>query len=55
MQNFVLPGLMLDEFKLLRRDPRNRLGLLFGGGMQMATSGHASYNHGWVFTACMNF
>lgn len=54
VQNFLLPGLMLDEFRL-SHDPANRLGLLFGGGMQIATSRYHSYNHGLVFTARLNF
>lgn len=53
-QNFVTPGLMLSKFKL-ERDPRNRLALVFGGGMQIATTQFHSYNHGLVLTARMLF
>jgi len=53
-QNFVTPGLMLSKFKL-ERDPRNRLALMFGGGMQIATTQFHTYNHGLVLTARMLF
>lgn len=53
--NYLLPGLMLDEFKLEPHHRKNRLGLLFGGGMQMATTRHPSYNHALVFAARLNF
>lgn len=55
MQNFLLPGLMLDSFKLVRHDPQNRLALLFGAGVQIATSHYHGYNHGLIITARMNF
>jgi hypothetical protein len=54
VQNFVTPGLMLSKFKL-ERDPRNRLALVVGGGMQVATSQFHTYNHGLVLTARMLF
>ncbi len=54
VQNFVTPGLMLSNFKL-QRDPRNRLGLIFGGGMQIATSQFHTYNHGLVLTSRLLF
>lgn len=54
VQNFVTPGLMLSNFKL-ERDPRNRLALVLGGGMQIATSQFHIYNHGLVLTARMLF
>lgn len=53
-QNFVTPGLMLSKFKL-ERDPRNRLALMFGGGMQIATSRFHTYNHALVLTTRMLF
>ncbi|HMD16265.1 MAG TPA: transporter [Terriglobales bacterium] len=53
-QNFVTPGLMLSKFKL-ERDPRNRLALMFGGGMQIATSQFHTYNHALVLTTRMLF
>lgn len=55
VQNFVMPGLMLDQFKLLHRQPSNRLALLFGGGVQFATTHYHSYDHGLVFTGRLNF
>ncbi|MFZ0774164.1 MAG: transporter [Candidatus Sulfotelmatobacter sp.] len=54
LQNFVTPGLMLSKFKL-ERDPRNRVALVVGGGMQIATSQFHAYNHGLVLTARMLF
>lgn len=54
VQNFVTPGLMVSKFKL-ERDARNRLALMFGGGMQIATSHFYTYNHGLVLTARMLF
>ncbi|MGO9648835.1 MAG: transporter [Terriglobales bacterium] len=54
VQNFVTPGVMVSKFKL-ERDPRNRLALIFGGGMQIATSQFHTYNHGLVLTARMLF
>lgn len=54
VQNFLTPGLMLSKFKL-ERDPRNRLALVMGGGMQIATSHFHTYNHGLVLTARMLF
>jgi hypothetical protein len=54
VQNFVTPGIMISKFKL-ERDPRNRLALMFGGGMQIATSEFHTYNHGLVLTARMTF
>lgn len=54
VQNFLTPGLMLSKFKL-ERDPRNRLALVFGGGMQIATTQFHAYNHGLVLTARMLF
>jgi len=54
VQNFVTPGLMVSKFKL-ENDPRNRLALIFGGGMQIATTQFHSYNHGLILTARMLF
>ncbi len=54
VQNFVTPGLMLSKFKL-ERDPRNRLAVILGGGMQIATSQFHAFNHGLVLTARMLF
>jgi len=54
MQNFVTPGLVVSKFKL-EKDPQNRLAVMFGGGMQIATSGFHTYNHGLVLAARMLF
>jgi hypothetical protein len=54
VQNFVTPGLMVSKIKL-ERDPRNRLALIFGGGMQIATTQFHTYNHGLVLTTRMVF
>lgn len=54
VQNFVTPGLMVSKFKL-EHNPRNRLALLFGGGMQIATTHFHTYNHGLVITTRMLF
>ncbi len=54
VQNFVTPGLILSKFKL-ERDPRNRLALVVGGGMQIATTQFHTYNHGLVITTRMLF
>ena len=54
LQNFVAPGLMLSKFKL-ERNPGNPLAMVFGGGMQIATSQFHTYNHGLVLTARMLF
>lgn len=53
-QNFVTPGLMLSKFKL-ERNPRNRLALIFGGGMQIATTQFHTYNHGLVLSSRLLF
>jgi len=53
-QTFLTPGLMVSRIKL-RQDPKDRLGLVFGGGMQIATSHFHSYNHGLVLTGRLTF
>ena len=53
-QTFLTPGLMVSRIKL-RSDPKDRLALLLGGGMQIATSSFHSYNHGLVMTGRMTF
>ena len=53
-QTFLTPGLMVSRIKL-RQDPRDRLGFVFGAGMQIATSHFHSYNHGLVLTGRMTF
>ncbi|MFZ1007747.1 MAG: hypothetical protein WAN65_12975 [Candidatus Sulfotelmatobacter sp.] len=54
VQNFVTPGLMLSKFKL-EHDERNRLALIFGGGMQIAATQFHTYNHGLVLTTRLLF
>jgi len=45
---------MVSKIKL-RSDPKDRLALLFGGGMQIATSSYHSYNHGLILTGRITF
>lgn len=53
-QTFVTPGLMVSRLKL-RKDPKDRLALVFGAGMQIATSSYHAYNHGLVITSRITF
>jgi hypothetical protein len=54
MQNFVTPGLIVGKVKM-GGESYKRLGLLFGAGMQIATSHFHTYNHGLVVTSRMCF
>jgi hypothetical protein len=54
LQNFVTPGLMFSKLKF-HRDSRSRGALMFGGGMQIATSKFHTYNHALVLTTRMLF
>jgi hypothetical protein len=45
---------MLSKFKL-EHDERNRLALVFGGGMQIAATQFHTYNHSLVPTTRMLF
>jgi hypothetical protein len=54
LQNFVTPGLMFSKLKF-HRDSRSRGALMFGGGMQIATSQFHTYNHALVLTTRMMF
>jgi hypothetical protein len=49
VQNFITPGLMIAKVKF-KRDSPGRRALVFGGGMQIATSHFHTYNHGLVLT-----
>lgn len=49
IQNFITPGVVV-RYKL-----HNRIGVTLGGGIQLATSGYHSYDHGVVLTARMPF
>jgi len=53
-QNFVSPGLMISKFKF-SKDPKNRLALILGGSVQIATSTYHAYNHALVFTSRFAF
>lgn len=53
-QTFVTPGMMASKLKF-RKDPKDRLALVFGAGMQIATSNYHSYNHGLVITSRISF
>lgn len=53
-QTFVTPGLMVSKLKL-RKDPKERLAVVFGAGMQIATSSDHAYNHGLVITSRITF
>ena len=53
-QVFVSPGMMVSKLKL-RHDPKDRLALVFGGGMEIATSHFHTYNHGLVLTCRFAF
>jgi hypothetical protein len=53
-QNFVTPGFLLGKFNL-RTERSSRLAVLFGGGVQIATSHFHTYNHALVFTGRMLF
>ena len=53
-QVFLTPGVIVSKIKL-RQDPKDRLGLVLGGGMQIATSHYHSYNHSLVLTGRLTF
>jgi hypothetical protein len=53
-QVFLTPGLMVSKLKF-RQDPKDRLAVVFGGGMQIATSHFHTYNHGLVLTSRITF
>jgi len=53
-QVFLTPGVIVSRIKL-RQDPKDRLGLVFGGGMQIATSHYHSYNHSLILTGRLTF
>lgn len=53
-QTFLTPGMMVSKFKL-QSEPTGRLALMFGAGMQVATSSYHSYNHGLVMTGRLAF
>lgn len=53
-QTFLTPGLVFGT-KLHPKDPKSRLGISFGAGMQIATSQFHAYNHALIITARLPF
>ena len=53
-QNFLSPGIMVSKIKF-RKDPKDRLALIFGGSVQIATSHYHAYNHALVFSSRLAF
>jgi hypothetical protein len=53
-QTFITPGLMINKIKL-SHEANNRLALIFGAGMQIATSHFHTYNHNLVLTSRIAF
>jgi hypothetical protein len=53
-QTFLTPGVMVSKIKF-RKDPKDRLALILGGGVQIATSQFHAYNHELVFTSRISF
>jgi len=53
-QTFITPGLMINKIKLTH-NPKNRLALIFGAGMQIATSQFHTCNHNLVLTSRIAF
>ncbi|MBS1822399.1 MAG: transporter [Acidobacteria bacterium] len=53
-QVFLTPGLIVSKIKL-RKEPKDRLGLVLGTGMQIATSRYHSYNHSFILTGRLTF
>jgi hypothetical protein len=50
-QELLTPGIIIGRCGLHPDNPKSRPGLVFGGGMQIATSHFHTYNHGLVLTA----
>jgi len=53
-QTFVTPGIMTSRIQLTR-ETSNRLGVIFGAGMQIATSSFHTYNHALVISSRITF
>jgi hypothetical protein len=53
-QTFLTPGFMISKIKLTH-NPKNRLALVLGSGMQIATSSFHTYTHGLVLTSRVVF
>jgi hypothetical protein len=50
----MTPGLMVSKIKF-RQESTNRLSLIFGAGMQIATSSYHAYNHALVLSSRITF
>jgi hypothetical protein len=53
-QVFLTPGVMVSKIKL-RKEPKDRLALVMGTGMQIAMSTYHAYNHGLVLSARLSY
>jgi len=53
-QTFITPGFMISKIKL-NHNPKSRLALVVGSGMQIATSSYHAYNHNVVLTSRIVF
>jgi hypothetical protein len=51
MQEFITPGIVIGRCALRPEEKKSRPGLVFGGGLQIATSHTHTYNHELVLTA----
>jgi|HubBroStandDraft_5_1064220.scaffolds.fasta_scaffold112154_2 hypothetical protein len=49
-QEFITPGIIIGKCGLHPTDAKSRPGLVFGGGMQIATSQLHTYNHALILT-----
>jgi hypothetical protein len=54
VQTFATPGVMIGKIKF-RSDPKDRLGLFFGVGDQIALSSYHAYNHALSFSTRIVF
>jgi hypothetical protein len=50
-QEFITPGIIIGKCALHPADAKSRPGLVFGGGMQIATSQFHTFNHSLILTA----
>jgi hypothetical protein len=54
-QNFLTPGVLAGPFKFYPKEPKRREAVMFGVGMQIATSSFHANNHNLNFTARYTF
>ena len=54
-QEFITPGMIVGKCAFHPADPKERPGIAFGAGMQIATSKFHTYNHNLVMTARLIF